>query len=199
MTHQNILAVYQLANTADQVNGMAWYARAKDIAIALCRQYRNISLYQAAGVIAALSPRNKWERNVADAENLIRVWSIDPESVDSVKVCTFGSNKAKAIAILNLAAGADGHDVRAILSGPKLTEFFNCIMAEGDDVCIDGHAYSIWAGDRITLANIPSIGIKLRATIKADYRAAAKKIGISPAEMQAVTWCAWRRIHGVEG
>lgn len=197
MTHQNILAVYQLANTADRLNGMAWYARANELAIELCRQYP-VSLYQAAGVIAALSPRNKWERNVADAENLIRVWSIDPESVDSVKVCTFGANKAKAIAILT-AQGADGGDVRSILSGPKLIEFFNCIMAEGDDVCIDGHAYSIWAGDRITLANVPAIGKKLRATIKADYRAAAQEAKITAAEMQAVTWCAWRRLHGVEG
>jgi hypothetical protein len=198
MTHQNILAVYQLANTADRLNGMAWYARANELAIELCRQYP-VSLYQAAGVIAALSPRNKWERNVADAENLIRVWSIDPESVDTVKVCTFGSNKAKAIAILNLPEDFDGDAVRSILSGPKLIEFFSCIMAEGDDVCIDGHAYSIWAGDRITLANVPAIGKKLRATIKADYRAAAQEAKITAAEMQAVTWCAWRRIHGVEG
>ena len=199
MTASNILAVYQLANTADRVQGMAWYVNAKEIAIELCRKYRNISLYQAAGVIAALSPRNKWERNIADAENLIRVWSVDSESVDSVKVCTFGSNKAKAIAVLNLAPGADGHDVRGILSGPKLVEFFNCIMGEGDDVCIDGHAYSIWAGDRITLANIPSIGKKLRATIKSDYRAAAQEAGITAYEIQAVTWCAWRRLHNVEG
>lgn len=199
MTASNILAVYQLANTADRVNGMSWYARAKELAIALCLQYDQLSPYKAAGVIAALSPRNKWERNMADAENLIRVWSIDPESADSVKVCTFGPNKAKAIAILNLPEGTDGGDVRSLLSGPKLVEFFNCIMGEQDDVCIDGHAYSIWAGDRITLANVPSIGKKLRATIKADYRAAAQEAKITAAEMQAVTWCAWRRLHGVEG
>lgn len=196
MSKAHVLAVYALANTADRAEGMAWYSRAKDLAVAICRQYP-VSLYQAVGVIAALSPRNKWERNVADAENLIRVFCIDPESVDSVKVCTFGSNKAKAIAILNLPEGANGDEVRAILSGPKLTEFFNCIMDENDDVCIDGHAYSVWAGDRITLANIPSIGIKLRKEIKNDYRQAAYEYGMSAAQMQAVTWCVWRRIHGV--
>lgn len=196
MSKAHVLAVYTLANTADRCEGMAWYVRAKDLAIAICRQYP-VSPYQAVGVIAALSPHNKWERNVADAENLIRVFCADPESVDSVKVCTFGKNKAKAIAILNLADGANGGDVRAILSGPKLTEFFNCIMDEGDDVCIDGHAYSVWAGDRITLANVPSIGIKLRREIKAAYREAAAEYGISAAQMQAVTWCTWRRIYGV--
>lgn len=196
MTKFHITAVFQLANTVDRCEGLNWYGNAKDIAVAICRQYP-VSLYQAVGVIAALSPRNKWERNVADAENLIRVFCIDPESVDSVKVCTFGKNKAKAIAILNLPEGADGDAVRAILSGPKLTEFFNCIMDEHDDVCIDGHAYSVWAGDRITLANVPSIGVKLRREIKKAYRDAAEEYGISPAQMQAVTWCAWRRIHGV--
>jgi hypothetical protein len=197
MTAPNILAVYQLANTLDRANGMAWYANAKNIALDLCRKYRNISLVQAAGVIAALSPRNKWERNVADAENLIRVFSIDPESVDSVKVCTFGANKAKAIRILQENPQSEG-EVLAILSGPKLQEFYCCIAGWSTEVCIDGHAYSIWAGDRITLANVPSIGKKLRATIKADYVAAAQEAGITAYEMQAVTWCAWRRLHGVE-
>lgn len=196
MTKAHVLAVYTLANAADRAEGMGWYERAKDLAVAICRQYP-VSMYQAVGVIAALSPRNKWERNVADAENLIRVFCIDPESVDSVKVCTFGRNKAKAIAILNLAAFPDGDDVRAILSGPKLIEFFNCIINEKDDVCIDGHAYSVWAGDRITLANVPSIGIKLRREIKAAYREASYEYGITPAQMQAVTWCTWRRIHGI--
>jgi len=195
MTYLNIEAVYQLANTLDRADGMAWYARANEIAVQLADRYE-ISLIQAAGVIAALSPRNKWERNVADAENLIRVWSIDPASADSVKVCTFGPNKAKAIRILNEAPQSDA-DVLAILSGPKLQEFFLCIMGDPNEVCIDGHAYSIWAGDRITLQNVPSIGKKLRQQIKQDYRRAAQDAGLTACQMQAVTWCAWRRLHGV--
>lgn len=195
MTFTNILGVYNLANTADRANGARWYPEASNIAYALVNRY-GVSYFQAVGVIAALSPRNKWERNLADAENLIKVFSIDPESVDSVKVCTFGPNKAKAIRILNEKPAS--HDaVLAILSGPKLQEFYSCIAGINDEVCIDGHAYSIWAGDRITLADIPSIGKKLRKEIKADYREAALQAGISAAEMQAVTWCAWRRIHGV--
>ena len=195
MTFTNILGVYNLANTADRVNGARWYPEASNIAYALVNRY-GVSYFQAVGVIAALSPRNKWERNLADAENLIKVFSIDPESVDSVKVCTFGPNKAKAIRILT--DKPTSHDeVLAILSGPKLQEFYSCIAGINDEVCIDGHAYSIWAGDRITLADVPSIGKKLRKEIKADYREAALQAGISPSEMQAITWCAWRRIHGV--
>lgn len=195
MSYKNILAVYQLANVADKTNGQSWYPVAYSVACTLADQY-NVSPIVAAGVIAALSPRNKWERNITDAENMLRVHSVDPDSVGSVKVCTFGTNKAKAIRILQENPETES-DVCAILSGPKLQEFFSCIVGNSKEVCIDGHAYSIWAGDRITLANVPSIGKKLRAQIKTDYVKAAAIVGIKPSEMQAVTWCTWRRVHGV--
>lgn len=195
MSYKNILAVYELANVTDRTAGESWYPTAYAIACKLAEKY-NISPIVAAGVIAALSPRNKWERNVADAENLTKVYSVDPDSVASVKVCTFGANKAKAVQML--AEAPETVDAALnILSGPKLQEFFSCIMGIDGEVCIDGHAYSIWAGDRITLANVPNIGKKLRAQIKADYTEAAKIANVKSSEMQAVTWCAWRRIHGV--
>lgn len=195
MTAQNILAVHQLATAADRAEGRAWYARAQAIAAELAETY-GVPLATAAGVIAALSPRNKWARNVADAEALIRTHAVDPDSAAAVKVCTFSANKGKALAIL-AAAPADAADVAAILSGPKLQEFFACIMGDAAEVCIDGHAYSIWLGDRVTLANVPAIGVKLRREIKAAYREAAEALGLPAYEVQAVTWCTWRRLHGV--
>lgn len=194
MSVSNILAVYQLAKTSEIIEGSQWYPTAKLVAERIASEY-HLAVSTVAGVIAALSPRNKWERNLVDAENIIRVWSIDRDSVDTVKVCTFGKNKAKAIQILDEQASYN--DALTILSGPKLKEFFTCILGYDQDVCIDGHAYSIWAGDRITLNSIPSIGIKLRREIKQAYVDAAKKVGIKPSEMQAITWCAWRRLHGV--
>jgi hypothetical protein len=196
MTASHILAVYNLANVADRANGEAWYPVASSIAQTLADSY-GVSYIQAVGVIAALSPRNKWERNIADAESLIKVYTVDPESAADVKVCTFGSNKQKALKIL-ADSNIDADGMLAILSGPKLREFASCIMGNPEEVCIDGHAYSIWLGDRVTLANVPSIGVKLRRQIRADYVNAARELGISAPEVQAVTWCAWRRIHGVD-
>jgi hypothetical protein len=190
----NIKAIHKLATAAERVDGSAWYPVARDIAQTLADEY-GVSLAQAIGVIAALSPRNKWARNVIDAENLIATYVADPESAATVKVCTFGANKAKAIKILN-AYDADLDAVLAILSGPKLREFASCI-AGLDDVCIDGHAYCIWTGGRTTLAEVPAIGVKLRRQIKADYQTAATELGLTPSALQAITWCAWRRIHGV--
>ena len=197
MTNTNqrhIQAVLDLANAQDWAEGKAWYNTAHEAAEHIGSIY-GVPTSMAAGVIAALSPRNHWSRNLIDAEQLISTYvSAGREAAETVKVCTFTNNKVKALRILE----SDGSpsSVRTILSGPKLTEFFNCIMGT-DDVCIDGHAYAIWFGQRVVLANVPSIGVKLRRTIKADYVAVAEATGLKPFEVQAITWTAWRRMHGV--
>ena len=192
---KHIQALLDLASVADQAEGMTWYERAYSAAVRLADQYE-IHIDTAAGVIAALSPRNKWTRNLIDAENLIATYvAAGAEAAAEVKCCTFGKNKKKAIEILTWKA--EFLQVCEILSGPKLVEFFRCIIGE-EDVCIDGHAYSIWYGDRVTLAKVPSIGVQLRRQIKKDYLAVAKKNNLTGAQVQAITWVAHRRIHGVK-
>ena len=191
----NIQAIYQLATVVEQQDGINWYPAAKSICRKLASSYQ-LAPIVIAGVIAALSPRNRWERNVHDAESLIAAYLAGGiQQATETKVCTFSKNKAKAIAILSMAAPTDP-EIRQILSGPKMIEFYSCIIGE-DDVCIDGHAYCIWAGGRTSLADVPSIGVKLRREIKADYREAADKLGMTSSALQAVTWVAWRRIHGI--
>jgi hypothetical protein len=191
---KHIQAVLDLASVADVVAGQDWYDKARDAAVALSDRY-GVDVTTACGVIAALSPRNKWTRNLIDAENLINVYATSgAEACDTVKVCTFGKNKDKALRILAAVPTLDM--VESILSGPKLTEFFRCIIGQ-NDVCIDGHAYSIWFGDRVTLANVPSIGVKLRRQIKADYIAVALKNDMPAYELQAITWVTHRRLHSV--
>jgi hypothetical protein len=193
----NIKAVYLLATTQEKIDGAKWYSSANEIAMNLAIEY-GLTLQTTAGVIAALSPRNKWSRNVIDAENLIETFVRDPESAVNVKTCTFGKNKEKALNILKADQDFYTENVRDILKGPKLIEFFNCIL-HVEDVCIDGHAYCIFNGSRTSLKDVPSIGVKLRKEIKSDFKKAAAKFKISPAEMQAITWVTWRRIHGVKG
>jgi len=194
----NIKAIYLLATTQEKIDGAKWYQSAHEIALQLAIDYK-LSLQTAAGVIAALSPRNKWSRNVIDAENLIEAFTRDSESAVNIKVCTFGKNKEKALKILENKDDLFVDTTRDILKGPKLIEFFNCICGNKDDVCIDGHAYCVWNGSRTSLKDVPSIGVKLRKEIKSDFRKAAAKFDISAAEMQAITWVAWRRIYGVKG
>ncbi len=192
----NIKAVYQLATAEEIATGKAWYQTAYSAALIIADRH-DVSEGAAIGVIAALSPRNRWSRNLIDAENLIEAYVTDPESASELKVCTFGANKAKALRILE--SGDLPLDViLEILSGPKLREFATCINdSQSFDVCIDGHAYCIWNGGRTVLADVPHIGAKLRVQIKEDYRDAASDLGLTPSALQAITWVAWRRLHGI--
>lgn len=190
-----IKAVYDLATPHEITVGRAWYPQAYEVARIMASDY-HLCVQTVVGVIAALSPRNKWERNLLDAENLIEAYCVDRDAAAAVKVCTFGKNKAKSIKILDLDQDPFTDAIMDVLSGPKLREFASCIL-KLDEVTVDGHAFCIWNGARTGLKDVPAIGVKLRAEIKNDYRKAAAKLGLTPSECQAVTWCAWRRIHGV--
>lgn len=192
---RHIKGMLMLANTADLFEGQQWYQRAYDLALRLVHAYEPINLGQAIGVIAALSPNNKWERNCQDAEQLIKAWHCGAD-MDAVKVCTFNTNKAKAWRIL-CEQETDPLDV---LSGRKVRAFYRCISGYNDSVCIDGHAYAIFVGERVPTTQTPSIGKALYAAIERSYVLAAQSSYdlcghvLTPAQVQAVTWVTYRRL-----
>jgi len=202
----HIIAKFALATTEEVVSGQQWYKSANEIAARLARN-NNITLSKAAGVLAALSPNNKWERNCLDAEHLIQAFIHgDEDDARQVSVCTYSAMKEKAIKILNLSneldEGSHWVDILRILNGPKIIEFFNCIM-QRNDVCIDGHAYSIWFGERMTMKQVPNIGKRLRERIKSDYLDATKWINLEmntnylPSDIQAIVWVCHKRIYQI--
>lgn len=194
ITHGSILAIFFMASEAEKEEGRDWYPRANRISIRIANSYVLPHLsHTAAGVLAALSPNNKWDRNVRDAEALIKAFyaGADP---DTIKVSTFGKNKKKAVQILK------GDHPLNVLGGLKVRAFYRCIIG-ADAVCIDGHAYSIWTGQRIPTTKTPSISEKLYNKIAGDYRLAATQISEitgeqhTAAEVQAITWVVWRNMH----
>lgn len=195
ITHGSILAVFFTASEAEKHEGLSWYARANIVANRLATTYDVPGgVVTVAGVLAALSPNNRWERNVADAERLIKAYACGDDT-DAVKVCTFSKNKDKAVAILQ------GEQPLKVLGGNKVRAFFECIAYPTTDaVCVDGHAYSIWLGQRVPTTKTPSISDKLYDHIANDYKLAAKQINsitgeyYSPSQVQAITWVTWRNI-----
>jgi len=196
---REIVAKFQLATSQEVQLGCDWYRSALNIAGRIASKY-HIRVEVAAGVIAALSPNNRWERNIIDAEAMIKCWSAGgtDEDILAVKVCTYTKMQEKALNILK------GGDIITVLNGPKIIEFFNCITNPLlNDVCIDGHAYSVWFGQRLTMKQVPNIGKKLRQQIKTDYVDATMFINeelnesYSPADIQAITWVTHKRIYGV--
>jgi len=198
-TH-HVASMLGIASQADLANGIEWYDRAKRLAHRLANQY-GCTFEQAVGVIAALSPNNRWTRNCIDAESMIQAWAVgvDPEAV---KVCTYGAMRSKAAQILSLTS-PDRETIAGILNGRKITAFFLSIAGVHDAVCVDGHAYAVWVGQRITTTNTPSLGVKLYAEIARAYCLVAKRSvslcgeQLTPAQVQAVTWVTYRRLIGL--
>ena len=197
---REIVAKFTLATSQEVQLGCDWYPSALAIAGRIADKY-GVPTETAAGVIAALSPNNRWERNIVDAEAIIKCWAAGGTRTDmlNVTVCTYGKMKAKAVDILTRDI-----PIVEILNGKKIIEFLNCITYPAlNHMCIDGHAYSVWFGQRLTMKEVPPIGKKLRHQIKTDYRDATAFINeelgefFSPADIQAITWVTHKRIYNV--
>lgn len=200
MTTRNITSVFKLASPQEIRDGIVWYAeaqkQAKQIALDL-----DMPLHIVVGVIAALSPNNKWDRNVSNAHDLIKGF-IDGEPMESIKVSTYHTMKAKAWGILIDNGTSD--DVIVKLNGQKIISFYRCIMGE-NTCCVDGHSRNIYYGERVGLTNNKiNIGKKEYKTISDAYTRAAKALSKKHGrtyhayEVQAITWVTWRRIHGIK-
>ena len=201
---RHIAGMLQLASQGDILAGVEWYSRAHKLGVRLIHAYDGLTLGQAVGVIAALSPNNKWTRNCTDAEAMIKAWHYGADP-NTVKVCTFNPNKAKAAAILALSdteTQGDADVIAEILNGRKVTAFYRSILGDPDAVCVDGHAYAVWIGERIPTTQTPKIGVKLYADIARAYQLVAKRsyelcgTTLTPTQVQATTWVTYRRLLG---
>ena len=190
---QNIESVYAICTEEEQQHGKTWYADAKSSAYEICDKYE-LPLHIVVGVIAALSPTNKWEMNLINAEEMCKVFT-EGGYVEDCKPSTYNTMRDKAWSILQSMPHTSG-DVAFILRGPKITDFFWCIL--GDDTCvIDGHAWCIANYDRRKLQDVPNIGKALRQDLQEAYRSVGLQNNMKAYEMQAATWLAWKRIHNV--
>jgi hypothetical protein len=172
----NLLAWYRRATPEQVAAGRAWYGAAHDICESITRE-TGIDTRIVAAVVSALSPRNKWNRNLVDARNLchayVRGWR--PEDVT---VCTFNTNRAKAWRFL---------EQHAWTNGPKTTAFVDNIYhpTTSTRVTVDVWAVRAYCNDLSTDAAITP---KQYATIEAAYIEAATIVGIRPMDLQAIVW-----------
>lgn len=199
MSVENILYVYGLATPEEKRDGIVWYARALADCLWIAEE-TEVPLHIVVGVCAALSPNNKWERNIDNTLSLVKAF-LNGEDVDAVKVSTYHTMKRKAWSILEAMPDRDG--VVRILNGQKIVSFFCNIM--GEDTCtVDGHAKNIYYSERHGLtSDKTNIGKKEYATIQEAYVNAGKQVRfngrpLKAFEMQAITWVTWRRIHGIK-
>lgn len=213
---ENILKMYAQASLSEIQEGLEWYKTAKEEAQAIALRYE-IDLLTVVKVACAISPKMNWKVNMLAAEWYIRhfiaggyVPDIEPYitgeaylqntpngdpnkriiAEDSrIPSCGYGGLKANAVKALWILQGHDW-----VLRGPKVQPFLDNIMFWDSSqlVTVDSHAIQVWFGslDGGTYG-IPENYMKI---IAADYQKAAVLLGISPLQVQAVTWLTKKRM-----
>jgi len=194
ITTKHIIAVYNLATPSEVEHGMTWYSNALAMLKEMAQEFE-IPTHIVVGVMSALSPNNKYERNLENTYALIRAFLMG-QDMDSVKVSTYHTMKRKAWHILQEMPTYD--QTVTILNGKKIVSFFKNIMGDETEITIDGHARNIYYNDRQGLTT-PNTNIRKLEyiDIQKAYQRASKKLGIKAYELQAITWVAWKRIHNI--
>lgn len=169
---RSIIKLFNNTSRDNLDNGLTWYQDAHLVAHGLSKKY-NLPLFKVVGIMAALSPNNKWERNKIDTELFILRPSLD------TKVCTFKKQREKALDIYNVCNSP--YEVLMVLRGVKTCNFFRNILDydTSEHVTVD-----MWA--------FRSVGVEPKTKYIKDiteaYQQVANELALKPHQVQAVVW-----------
>lgn len=185
MSVENILHTYNQATEWDYESGINWYSGAHKWIVSKAKQYGFLPPIVAA-VVAALSPRNKWHNNLKDAETILAAVAGNAKHPFNLKVHTTGVFRDTAFSI----AQTGNID---LLKGPKVTAFYDNLLHpnKSEAVTVDVWAARIARGD--LKAKAKDFTDKEKARMMDEYKAAAEEVGLTPLQIQAVTWLVARR------
>jgi hypothetical protein len=172
---ENLRMYFDLASQDQIESGKHWYYNAHDICTELAGKHYTTE--QVAGVISALSPRNKWERNIIDAGTVLRAVN-DGLLPEYVKVCTFNTNKFKAFEI------AKGNRTITDVSRKTYAFIRNIAGLDPDRVTVDVWHLRACFGKTIDTGLTP----KRYDIIEAITLDEAKRVGLKGFEYQAIIW-----------
>lgn len=187
----NVCSILDRATDAQWTAGLYWYTSAN----ALAWELDHVFPTRAAGVIAALSPRLLWDKNVEYARLAYNLKGYD---VDVIVNDTPGGNylptlNGSALKAMAMVNGAHPRDVLG--KGLKTNAFFDNILNPytSKRVTVDKHAFDIANGERTGYSTI--ITDKWYRIVEAVYVEAAHVFGIAPLQAQAISWVTWRNMH----
>lgn len=163
-----IVRTFDRATPSDVESGATWYSEAQELAVNLGRNSGH-GVEHAAAVIAHLSPRTTWTRNVTGAITLLTYG----ERADGI----IGTNYQRAVDSLDHEHPLDS------FGGPKTRRFAANIVGDTEAVTVD-----VWAC-RVVSVDENLLGRKgVYDAIEAAYQHAARQRGVEPSTMQATTW-----------
>jgi hypothetical protein len=172
--HDSIFSAYEDliadATMQDMFNAATWYSEAQSYALQLATCHV-VSLDQAAGVIAAFSPRTRWAQNVLNAELFLSGEPV-PTMINNVKMANAVVDK-----------GIDG------LKGRKTNSFAHNIAGNMNKVTIDVWMIRAAGYDRLD-ANKGMYDLMENVIIELS-----EIYSVSPAQLQALIWIVVRGSH----
>ena len=176
---RNLDYYFNKATKQEIKTGLNWYKDANNICKDIATKYNTTTLI-AAQVISALSPRNKWDKNIKDSYKVFEAIK-NGIPAESIKVSTFHTNKFKSYAIIN-------NNVQITDKSLKTYNFVNNIaLLSENHITID-----IWhlraCFSRIIKIDKANVGRVAYQQIKELTIKKANKLGIKGYELQAIIW-----------
>jgi hypothetical protein len=169
-----IVATYRRASGAQLYDGAHWYGVARNIVDAIAAETTTDPM-RIAYALAALSPRNPWAWNVADAYHFA---SSAASGGVMPTATTYGANRRAAW----LALTSD--KIPWSSTALKVRAFVAAIMGDEHSVVVD-----VWAMRVVTFGERSeprTTGVYRR--VAHAYTEAANVLGVTPCTAQAVTW-----------
>ena len=186
MRQENIRATYLRATEEMRIDGAAWYPGMLAIMRAHSEE-TGLPVISCAAVYAATSINTQWSRNLALASRFLADMAAGIEAFSNLK--TLGDNVEKVFRAVTWDAIAIMDSIVADPDNLKIRNFIRNLSGDYDAVTVDRWAMRIAYGT-LNGGYVPT-GDEYRE-IAEDYRIVAAEFGISPAELQAVTWCVIR-------
>lgn len=193
--HTHIVSLYNQAIKVqtDITERQQWYADAKAYAQSLADEF-GLSLEKIVYVIAVLSPVTEWELNKRRARKAIESFCSGIYPLPAVHM--WSKNTIKAYSILEgnkIEYFVEGDTVKTLLDGQKFkmglkTERFALnILGNTDFVTVDSIAGMAATGIG-HLTGTAKIADSAYPIIEKLYQKAAKIVGDTPANCQAIVW-----------
>jgi hypothetical protein len=174
----NFIQRWEERRGTEEEAGRGWYDYAAG-------EVRGISSdhHLAAAVTAVLSPSVRWEKNLAQARELLETGQI-------IRYGGFKRNLMKACLMLN------AKDPFEFLTGPKVRAFgFGLWLGNASPFpVIDSHMTNIWDGKIQGSNRARSLKPKGYGEVAAGLIQAAERVGLNVMAFQATTWLVQKRL-----
>ena len=174
----NLLAVFSQAGQPEVEDGKHWYTNAHNECVRLSELY-HIPLVLVVGIVAALSPRCRWEDNITFA-------AVFMAQGNGEGIPLYSNSLDKAARILA------GEHPLTVLGGPKTKAFYSNLL---DPECADCNCIDTWMAraayaDRAHTGNITQFEYDV---IEQAVHNIAKRVGLIPCQVQAIIWITIRQ------